>query len=105
MEVALPHSLGKDTVRERLRTRGHLIGEGIPGGVADVQTSWPSEDRMALSVSAMGQTINAHVDIEDTQVLFVVDVPPALGFVKPIIEGVIRQQGEKLLLPAPGASA
>lgn len=97
MEVAIPHSLGKDTVRERLRTRSHLIGEGIHGGVADVQTQWPSEDRMVLAVSALGQTVNAHVDIEDNQVVFVVDVPPALGFVKPIIEGAIRQQGEKML--------
>ena len=67
--------------------------------MAEVQTGWPSEDRMTMAVSAMGQSINAHVDIEEHQIVFVVDVPPALGFVKPIIEGVIRQQGEKLLLP------
>ena len=73
MDVAIPHSLGKDTVRERLRSRGHLIGEGIPGGMAEVTTQWPSEDRMVLNVSALGQTINAHVDIEDSQVVFVVD--------------------------------
>jgi hypothetical protein len=97
MEVAIPHSLGKDTVRERLRTRGHLIGENIPGGMAEVTTQWPSEDRMAMTVSALGQTINAHVDIEDRQIVFVVDVPPALGFIKPIIEGALRQQGEKLI--------
>ena len=97
MEVAIPHTLGKDTVRERLRTRGHLIGENIPGGMAEVTTQWPSEDRMAMTVSALGQTINAHVDIEERQIVFVVDVPPALGFIKPIIEGAIRQQGEKLI--------
>ena len=97
MEVAIPHSLGKDTVRERLRSRGHLIGEGIPGGMAEVTTQWPSEDRMVLNVSALGQTIDARVDIEERQIVFVVDVPPALGFVKPIIEGAIRQQGEKML--------
>ena len=100
MEVAIPHDLGKDTVRERLKTRGHMIGEGIPGGVADVTTSWPSEDRMAMTVTAMGQTLNAHVDIEDRQIVFFVDVPPALGFIKPIIDGAIRQQGHKLLLPS-----
>lgn len=100
MEVAIPHALGKDTARERLRTRGHLIGEHIPGGVADVTTAWPSEDRMTMAVTAMGQTLNAHVDIEDRQVVFVVDLPPALGFIQPIIEGAIRSQGEKLLLPS-----
>ena len=99
MEVAIPHNLGKDTVRERLRTRGHLIGENIPGGMAEVVTGWPSEDRMTMAVTAMGQSINAHVDIEEQQIVFHVDVPPALGFVKPIIEGALRQQGEKLLLP------
>jgi hypothetical protein len=99
MEVAIPHSLGKTEVRERLRTRGHELGNHIPGGMAEVTTVWPSEDRMAMTVSAMGQTINAHVDIQEQQVVFVVDVPPALGFIKPIIEGTIRQQGEKLLLP------
>jgi len=102
MEVAIPHSLGKAEVRERLRTRGHMIGDNIPGGMAEVQTGWPSEDRMTMAVSAMGQTVNAYVDIHDSQIVFVVDVPPALGFVKPIIEGAIRQQGEKLIA-LPGA--
>jgi hypothetical protein len=97
MEVAIPHSLGKDTVRQRLKSRGHLIGEGIPGGMAEVTTGWPSEDQMTMVVTAMGQSINAHVDIEEHQIVFVVDVPPALGFIKPIIEGAIRQQGEKML--------
>ena len=99
MEVAIPHNLGKETVRERLRTRGHLIGENIPGGMAEVTTAWPSDDRMAMTVTALGQSINAHVDIEEHRIVFHVDVPPALGFVRPIIEGAIRQQGEKLLLP------
>ena len=67
--------------------------------MAEVTTSWPSEDRMMLTVSALGQTIDARVDIEERQIVFVVDVPPALGFVNPIIEGALRQQGEKLLLP------
>ena len=97
MEVAIPHSLGKAEVRRRLHERGHLIGEGIPGGMAEVATGWPSEDRMTMAVSALGQSINAHVDIEEHQIVFVVDLPPALGFVKPIIEGAIRQQGEKML--------
>ena len=99
MEVAIPHNLGRDEVRNRLRSRSHMIADGIPGGMAEVTTQWPSEDRMAMIVTAMGQTISAHVDIEDRQIVFVVDVPPALGFIKPIIEGALRQQGEKLLLP------
>ena len=37
------------------------------------------------------------VKIEETQVVFEIDLPPALGFVEPMIAGAIRQQGTKLL--------
>lgn len=99
MEVAIPHSLAREEVRHRLRSRSHTIADGIPGGMAEVSTSWPSEDRMTLSIGAMGQVINGHIDIEDGQVVFVVALPAALGFVQPIVENAIRQQGQKLLAP------
>jgi hypothetical protein len=99
MQVAIPHQLGKDEVRQRLQTNSHKIGEGVPGGMAEVATSWPTQDRMAMTINAMGQTLHAHVDIEDQQVLFFVDLPPALGFIKPLVEGAIRQQAPKLLGP------
>lgn len=105
MEVAIPHNLGKDTVRERLRTRSHEIADGIPGGMAEVATSWPGEDRMAMTITAMGQVLRGHIDVEEQQILFVMELPPALGFISPIVEGAIRKQGHKLLLPAPGEAA
>lgn len=105
MEVAIPHNLGKDTVRHRLQTRSHKIGEAIPGGMAEVVTDWPSEDRMAMTITAMGQVLRGHIDVEESQVVFVMDLPPALGFVQPLVEGAIRQQGHKMLLPGPGESA
>ncbi|BBC71883.1 conserved hypothetical protein [Altererythrobacter sp. B11] len=99
MEVALPHGLGKAEVRRRLHANSHEIADHIPGGFADVATSWPSEDRMAMTINAMGQTIAGHVDVEDSRVLMVFDLPPALGFLKPLIEAAVRQQGDKLLAP------
>jgi hypothetical protein len=54
---------------------------------------------MALSITAMGQVLRGHIDVEEQQVVFFVDLPPALAFVQPIVEGAIRQQGEKMLLP------
>lgn len=102
MEVAIPHDLDKDTVRERLRSRSHKIAEHIPGGMAQVETSWPSTDRMALNITAMGQVLRGHIDVEERQVLFVVDLPPALGFIQPIVENAIRQSGHKMLAPPSG---
>ena len=97
MEVAIPHQLGRDEVRNRLRSRSHMIADGIPGGMAQVTTGWPSEDRMTLDIAAMGHALTGHIDVEDSQVVLHMELPPALGFLKPIVEGAIRQQGHKLL--------
>ena len=98
MRVAIPHSLDKPTVRERLRSNTSSVGDHIPGG-GMVSTRWPSEDRMVMDIGAMGQTLTANVDIEEGQVVLNVDLPPALSFIEPMISGAIRQQGEKLLAP------
>ena len=97
MRVPLQHNLGKKEVRRRLHARSHEIGDAIPGGMADVTTSWPDEDRMALDIIAMGNVTHAQVLIEETQVVFEIDLPPALSFVEPIIAGAIRKKGQKLL--------
>ena len=97
MRVPLQHTLGKEEVRRRLHARSHEIGDAIPGGMANVTTSWPDEDRMALDIDAMGNVTRAQVLIEETQVIFEVNLPPALSFVEPIIAGAIRKKGQKLL--------
>ena len=96
MRVAIPHQLDNDTVRERLKSKSHQIGDSIPGGGA-VTTAWPSDDRMTMDISAMGQSLRANVDLEPGQLVLTVDLPPALSFIEPMISGAIRQQGQKLL--------
>ena len=97
MRVPISHALPKEEVRRRLSSRSHEIANFIPGGMADVTTAWPDEDTMTLAVRAMGQGIQGRVLIEDHQVVFEVDLPPALSFVEPMIAGAIRQQGTKML--------
>ena len=99
MRVAIPHQLDRDEVRRRLQQNSHQMGDAIPGGMADITTSWPSEDRMNMAISAMGQSMDGHVDIEDSQVVFEIELPLALSFVQPMVEGAIRQQGQALLAP------
>ena len=99
MRVAIPHNLGKATARERLRTNSHAMGAKIPGGMGEVETSWPSEDTMAMTVRAMGQEMHGTVEIEENQVVFNMILPPALSFVEPIVQGAIRQTGQQLLAP------
>ncbi|MEC7399359.1 MAG: polyhydroxyalkanoic acid system family protein, partial [Pseudomonadota bacterium] len=97
MRVPIAHTLPKEEVRRRLRERSHEIANFVPGGMADVTTSWPNEDQMDLSVRAMGQGIDGRVLIEEHEVVFEVDLPPALSFVEPMIAGAIRDKGQKLL--------
>ena len=97
MRVPIPHALPKEEVRHRLSSRSHEIRDFIPGGMAQVATAWPNEDTMTLDVRAMGQGITGRVLIEEHQVVFEVDLPPALAFVEPIVAGAIRKKGTKLL--------
>jgi hypothetical protein len=96
MRVAIPHKLDNDTVRDRLKSKSHQIGNAIPGG-GSVSTAWPSDDRMTMDIAAMGQSLRAHVDLEPGQVVLEVDLPPALSFFEPMVAGAIKQQGQKLL--------
>ena len=55
MRVAIPHNLDRETVRQRLRSRSHEIADHIPGGMAEVSTSWRSEDVKGMTVRTFGQ--------------------------------------------------
>ncbi|HOB15189.1 MAG TPA: polyhydroxyalkanoic acid system family protein [Novosphingobium sp.] len=96
MRVPIPHRLGKEEVKRRLRERSGEMAGLFPGG-ADVAIDWPGEDRMAMRVAAMGQTVNAHVDVTDDQVVFEIALPAALSFVEPMVRGVVEQKAQKLL--------
>lgn len=97
MRVPIAHDLPREEVRRRLRERSPEIASFVPGGIADVTTAWPDEDHMTLGVRAMGQGIDGQIIIEDHQVVFEVNLPPALSFVEPMVAGAIRDKGQKLL--------
>ncbi len=97
MRVPISHELPKEEVRRRLRERSGEIASFVPGGMAQVVTDWPNDDCMTLGVKAMGQSINGKVLIEESCVIFEIDLPLALSFVEPMISGAIREKGQKLL--------
>ncbi len=97
MRVAIPFDIPRETVRERLKSRSHEIADHIPGGMAEVLTDWPSDDRMNMTVRAMGQDLKGIVNIEEKQLVFEIALPMALSFIEPMIAGAIKSQGQKLL--------
>lgn len=95
IEVDLPHSLGKDEARRRIANNVHKLQEQIPGG-AQVQSGWTG-DQLNLQVAAMGQTVNASIDVEDTKVHLKVLLPPMLGMFSSMIQATLQKKGDLLL--------
>ena len=96
--VAVPHSLGREEARRRMHARVGELARHLPAGVADMRPSWPSEDRMTIEVTAMGQRIIATCDIEDRIVRVTMTLPLMLSFLSGAIAGAIERRGAALLL-------
>jgi hypothetical protein len=96
--IDVPHSLGRDEARRRVGARIGELPSHIPGGMAQVRSSWASEHRMALEVSALGQLVSATLDVEERTVRVSLSLPPGLGFVSRALEAAIRDRGARLLL-------
>ena len=96
--VEIPHQLGRAEVRRRMSSRVGGLAQRIPGGMAEVKSTWVGEDRMLLDVVAMGQKVAATVDVEDTLVRVSVVLPLMLSFMAGPISAIVRKSGEDLLL-------
>jgi hypothetical protein len=97
MRFTIPHNLERDEVRQRFKSRSHEIAGQFPGGLAKVDTSWPSEDRMTLDIAALGQKLRGNIDIEATEVVFEFDLPLGMGFIEPMIRKAVESKGQALL--------
>ncbi len=96
--VEITHALGREEARRRLKARiGELPGH-IPGGMASASATWPDEDRMAIEVTALGQTVSATVDVEERCLRVTMLLPAMLGFFSGAIASVIRDKGGEVLL-------
>ena len=101
--IDIPHRLGREEAKRRLQSRvGELAGH-IPGGAADVRTSWPAEHRMDLRVAALGQVVAAVLDVEESVIRLKLQLPPALGFMAGPIARVIGKNTAKALEDRRGA--
>lgn len=97
MRVALPHSLPRDELRRRLRERANEFAAFIPGGFAVMNTSWPTEDRMEFTITALARQIAASIELEDRQLLVSITLPVGLAFAEGAIEEAVARKGRKLL--------
>lgn len=97
MRVAVPHSLGREEARRRIKGRSHELGDLIPGGMAQVTSSWAHEDRLELGITAMGHTVSGSVEIAESEIAIEVVLPASLSFVEPMVRSAVEAKGRKLL--------
>lgn len=97
IDVDLPHQLGRDEARRRIATNLHKLEQHIPGGTSHVDSSW-SGDRLNLTVHAMGQSVEAAIDVEEAKVHCRIQLPGMLALFAAPIEAMLKAKGADLLL-------
>jgi Putative polyhydroxyalkanoic acid system protein (PHA_gran_rgn) len=95
IEVDLPHQLGKDEARRRIADNIHKLQEQIPGG-AKVQSGWTG-DQLNLSVQALGDSVQATVEVEEAKVHVKMLLPGLLGMFAGPIQAIMKSKGGALL--------
>ena len=97
IDVDLPHQLGKDEARARIAGNIHKLENHIPGGTSRVDSTWAG-DTLNLTVHAMGQKVDAKIDVFEAKVHCQIMLPGMLSLFAAPIEAMLRQKGSTLLL-------
>ena len=95
IDVDLPHNLGKDEARRRIANNIHKLEQHIPGG-AKVQSGWAG-DQLNLQVAALGEAINATIDVMETKVHLKVLLPGMLSMFSGMVQAALQKKGGALL--------
>ncbi len=93
--VDLPHRLGAEEAKRRMRTRIGQLSDHVPGG-AQVESNWVG-DRMNLRVTAMGQEVSGHIDVYESKVTLELMLPAFLAMFAGKIEGYLKSKGTEML--------
>ena len=96
VHVDLPHSLGREEAQRRIAANIHKLQGYIPGG-AEVTSAWVGS-RLDMTVAAMGQTVEARIDVEDKLVRCRLELPGLLAMLARPIEAALKAKGGDLLL-------
>jgi hypothetical protein len=95
LSVDVPHDLGAAEARRRIAGSTDRLISRLPAG-ATARPQW-SGDRLLLDIDALGQSLTASLDVQERIVRVEVALPPALAFLRPLLETGIRRAGTELL--------
>ena len=93
--VSIPHRLGREEARRRLKTGLTRAAASLPVLKVD-EEKWDG-DRMIFRVRALGQAAAGHVDVEDDHVRVQVTLPWLLQRFAEVAQATIKNRGRLLL--------
>ncbi|MGE0180465.1 MAG: polyhydroxyalkanoic acid system family protein [Sphingomonas sp.] len=95
ISIDLPHTLGAEEARRRIDGGVGSLKDHIPDA-AEVRSAWAG-DQLGLQVLAMGQEVNARIDVQERIVRVEMLLPPALAFFARPIEAALSRGGAAML--------
>jgi hypothetical protein len=94
--IDLPHSLGVEEAKRRMKTGIGRLWDHVPGGASEIESSWEG-DRMHLVVRAMGQEVRGHIDVHDRFVRLELMLPAFLALLGRKLQGLLARGASDML--------
>ncbi len=95
-EIAVPHTLGRETALERVQTFSDKIQQRHGDKIKDFEQAWEG-DRLNFGFKTMGMRIQGGLDVTEESVRVEGDLPFAAAMFKGQLTGAIQEQLQKLL--------
>jgi len=96
MEIAIPHTLGREEARRRIEAGLPKLAAHIPAG-GTMEAHWQGDYALSLTIKAMGQTIPVTLAIEEGRLLGEVTVPAFLKMMAGQIAEFVKVSAGKML--------
>jgi hypothetical protein len=96
MEIAIPHTLGREEARRRIEAGLPKLAAHIPAG-GTMEAQWQGDYALSLTIKAMGQTIPVTLAIEEDRLLGEVTVPAFLKMMAGQIAEFVKVSAGKML--------
>lgn len=93
--VNIPHKLGLEQAKIRMASGIHKISESVPGAMMK-DHHW-DDNTLHCTLEAMGQSIIGEMEVRDTEVYAVFDLPPLLALFANKIKEKLQKDAPKML--------
>lgn len=93
--ITLPHQLDRAEARRRIENGFGAFKDQIPG-IQNLTQDW-TDDRLAFTMTGLGQRVTGRLDVADDSVKIEIDLPAFLAALADKVKARVQRQGQLLL--------